>query len=183
MSNYSIVSTMWKNVEKEMIEETNKKFLQESYDVARFLLSTALKEYSYHNVTGNLTNSFVVAFYYERRLKGYITSAEMLGKPATRATLRKGEMYNLPEYWDGTNVKSLGKPYRGEIGSGGEYGANEAERFIYTSVGFGGWSFLIAATTEYAAYAEMKKGLNVLTSLRNGLAAAGAQVSMMKTSG
>lgn len=73
----------------------------------------------YHNITGNALTSTTVGVFY----KGRCVSLFNVGgynDPPTRKTLRKGEYYDLPQYYGGGDVGD--SPYKGTYGEGGQWG-------------------------------------------------------------
>lgn len=102
-------------------------------------------------VTGNAFTSVSIGVYYKGKLV-YIANNGEHRDPPTRSTLRKGEEYNLPEYYDGDEVS--GQPYKGENGRGGQYGPTlgpwymRRQHFAKRKT----WVLLIAMPVSYAEY-------------------------------
>ena len=80
----------------------------------------------FHNVTGNLLNSIGVAVVGANPNKGRLSVIQMypgayhggMGVDITRPALGQGEVYDLPNYADGTPVDSFPKKYVGESNLG-----------------------------------------------------------------
>lgn len=74
----------------------------------------------YHHITGNTWTSTTVGIFYKGRLVSMFNKGAEDEEP-TRATLKKGEVYNLPNYYkDGYNGGE--NPYKGKYGQGGQWG-------------------------------------------------------------
>ena len=156
--------------------EQMKPYMQEQTNT---IMSIILNEMDgFHNITGNTRNSVGVGCYLDGKLMGMSLSSQVLNNPATRATLIKGEMYNLEYYWGGDPV--LGRPYRGETGSEHYLGRDKAIRFIQSKrPSTKGWSFIAVIAVDYAKYLETKPSVNVLTIIRDQLASMGANISIL----
>ena len=73
----------------------------------------------FYSVTGNTITSFSVGVFYKGKLVYSAYNADDMDSP-TRKTLKKGEVYNLPTYYEGGEASE--HPYRGGEGSGGQWG-------------------------------------------------------------
>lgn len=100
------------------LQRLSPKNMQQAVDqVAQQAPGIFLAAQEYMNVTGNTYRSFYAGTYYKGKL---VTSQTTSGEDPTRKTLRKGEVYNLPEYYGGVPVK--GARYKGDYGRGGQWG-------------------------------------------------------------
>lgn len=104
-------------------------------------------------VTGNAYNSVTAGLYKGRKLVYANWNGKHVDRP-TRATLAKGEAYDLPTYYDGDAVE---KPYVGEVGNGGVWGQQLGPWVLYSQryrSSFSGndWSVVIAMPVVYAGY-------------------------------
>lgn len=135
----------------------------------------------FKDVTGNTKNSIVVGLYYDKRLKYVASSADLLNKPALRPTLKKGEAYNLPQYWDGRYHKK-GVVYVGETGDENYVAATEAMKRIKskTTTFNTHWSYIILTAVKYASYLEQHKNASVISNAWDDLKGAGAMVGQMR---
>lgn len=131
---------------------------------------------TYHDVTGNMLNSFAVGIYNNGKLVEIIDASTVNREPPTRKTLRKGERYNLSAYYDGKPVKevredgkSTTRPYIGEYGHGGQDGRMAARRSLQHRHPSGRFALLAVVATEYATFVQNKKGHDVLTALSQRL--------------
>lgn len=94
-------------------------------NAARGLLKHFAEEKKFFSITGNAFTSFAVGIFYKGRLVSMFSMADDAEAP-TRVTLRKNEVYDKDEYYDGPiavdpETGDL-RPYRGTFGSGGQYG-------------------------------------------------------------
>ena len=147
------------------------------------IINIALDEMrGFNNVTGNTRNSLAAAVFHDGNFKGFYTSYDALHHGPTRATLTKGEAYDLPYYWDGTPVESLGSPYVAPTGTESYWAQEEAKEFLQDKIpSRRGWCYVIVSAVDYAKYLEAKDGVNVLSKMRDEFASLGADVSELKT--
>lgn len=130
------------------------------------------------NVTGNTRNSLAVALFHDGNFKGFFSSYNALHHAPTRVTLKKGEVYDLDYYWDGTSVESLGKPYVSPTGEKNYWAQEEAQDFLEDKIPTRkGWCYVIVAAVDYAKYLESRDGVNVLTRMHDEFEARGADVT------
>lgn len=122
----------------------------------------------FHDVTGNLYKSIAVGLTYQGTVQEVYHTP---GPQPTRRTLAKGERYDKSKYYNGMDVTILGRPYKGEYGSGGQDGESAAEDELFSKdtgrVGRGEriWQLRIVAGVSYAGFVEKRKGLSVISDL------------------
>lgn len=131
---------------------TNEKIYGIMKQMAHYVVDAFKANRQFYNVTGNTFTSFYAIVYYKGKMKYVVQSAEGEKSP-TRATLAKGEFYDLDYYYDGGAVK--GKPYKGKEGKGGQWGPN----LIYGRMGKFGkptedWGLMCVCPIEYAKFNE-----------------------------
>ncbi len=129
---------------------------------------------TYHDVTGNLLNSFAIGIYYNGKLVDIVDANNVSRDEPTRKTLAKGERYDLQYYYDGSpvrhvmpNGKSVSSPYVGEYGKGGQDGRMAARRSLAQRHPKSRYALIAVVSTQYAKYVQNKKGHDVLTSIRD----------------
>ena len=133
------------------------------------------------NVTGNTRNSLAVAVFHDGNFKGFYSSYDALHHAPTRVTLRKGEVYDLSYYWDGTPVDSLGSPYVAPTGDRNYWAQEEAQDFLQDKIpSRKGWCYVIVAAVDFAKYLEARDGVNILTRMHDEFEAKGADVTDLK---
>lgn len=130
----------------------------------------------YHDVTGNLLNSFAIGIYYDGKLTDIVDANNVGRDEPTRRTLAKGEKYNFQAYYDGTpvrhvmpNGKSVSSPYVGEYGKGGQDGRMAARRSLAQRHPKARYALIAVVATQYASYVQNKKGHDVLTRISDML--------------
>lgn len=103
-----------------------------------------------NNVTGNTRRSFTVGIYEDRKLVDVVTTS---GKDPTMKTLREGQAYPLPAYYDGRSVKYAGI-YVGTSGHGGQWGPSLGKSSIHKMKpkSRAEWQMLVICPVEYAAW-------------------------------
>ncbi|MCR4773034.1 MAG: hypothetical protein K5854_01575 [Prevotella sp.] len=140
------------------------------------LRDLALEQAKFHNITGNMINSYAVGCFLDGKLRMVVTSNEVLKDP-TRLTLKKGETYDLPYYWGGDENAG----FTGSIGDANYSGPEQAWKFIQSHAPTKkGWAYIVVNAVDYAKYVEAKQGRNVMTTLCKTLQADGAIVSKMQ---
>lgn len=124
----------------------------------------------YHDVTGNLLNSFAIGIYNDGKLVDIVDSNNVGRDEPTRRTLAKGEKYDLQTYYDGSpvrhvmpNGKSVSSPYVGEYGKGGQDGRMAARRSLAQRHPKARYALIAVVATQYASFVQNKKGHDVLT--------------------
>lgn len=136
----------------------------------------------FHNVTGNTINGLAVAAYYNGVQICVVTTAE-LGKDApTRASLKAGEEYDLPRYYDGTKAKRyigrgsdgkarMSRPFRGTIGEGNYHAravavltADAAD--VKARIPRKGLSFAIISASNLTEYLERRDEVSLIRDFR-----------------
>ena len=165
----SSLSGQFLDIEKKIRQMAVQKMQKKMEHAAEMTMKAADKSRDYNDVTGNLYKGT----YYN----GSIQSIHYApGPDPTRPTLAAGERYNLDRYYRSSfSFKDSGrKPYRGEYGEGGENGSNAAWDEIVSREHNKGrydatWQMLLVAGVDYAKYVEVKKGHDVISSLREYL--------------
>lgn len=166
------LSGQFMNVEKKIRQMAVVKMQEKMDHAAEMTMKAADKSRNYDDVTGNLYKSTAVGTYYNGALQSIHYTP---GPEPTRPTLAAGERYNLDKYYRSSfSFKDSGRrPYKGEYGEGGEYGPNAAwdelvsrEHSKYQGMT---WQMLIVAGVDYAKFVEIKRGHDVITSLREYL--------------
>jgi len=138
----------------------------------------------FSNLTGNTRNSLAVGLYRDGTLVGHVYGTGELGvKRPIRMTLKNGDVYDLPEDWDGNALDHPvmtwgGKPKRDWAGDRNFWADEEAVRFIESRAPMSnGFVYIFVSAIDYAQYLEAKGNINVLTQWHDELRAAGATVS------
>ncbi len=146
-----------------------KKMQQKMDRAAQKTMKAADGKRDYWDVTGNLYKSTAVGTYRNGELQSIHYAP---GPNPTRLTLAKGERYPLDHYYrDSGPLHSITR-YRGEYGEGGQNGPSTAEDSLYFHERNKGkydltWNMLLVAGVDYAKFVEMKKGHDVISSLRD----------------
>ena len=161
------------NIAKKIRQLAVQKMQQKMEHAAEMTMKAADKSRDFNDVTGNLYKSIGIGTYY----KGNLQSIHLTpGANPTRATLAKGERYNLDKYYGSPfSFKDSGrKPYVGQYGEGGQNGPNAAEDLLLynehkmRSVD-STWQMFLVAGVNYANFVETKRGHDVITSLKDYL--------------
>lgn len=167
------LSGQFMNVEKKIRQMAAAKMQQKMDHAAEMTMKAADKSRDYNDVTGNLYKSTAVGTYYNGSLQSIHYAP---GPEPTRLTLAAGERYNLDRYYRASfSFKDSGrKPYKGEFGEGGQNGPATAEdELLYREHNKGRydatWQMLLVAGVDYAKFVEVKKGHDVISSLRDYL--------------
>ena len=129
-----------------------------AYDMVERYASTK----DYHDVTGNLLNSFAVGVYHNGKINRIVDASSVGLEPPTRQSLAKGELYDLTYYYSG-------KPASGEYGSGGKDGVSVAHRSLIQRHPSGTYAIVAVVAMEYAKFVQNKRNHDVLTGLRDEL--------------
>ena len=110
----------------------------------------------YRNLTGNTLTSYSYGIYLDGvlQLLNYFD-----GNPAVRRKLRKDDVVRDFVDYDGNNRSY----FQATIDTDGDYGVNSASLFIQTYKPKGKYSIIFTTGTEYSAYLENVRDLNVLT--------------------
>lgn len=140
---------------------------------ASMTMKAADKLRTFNDVTGNLYKSIGAGTYY----KGALQSIHLTpGASPLRPTLAKGERFNLDRYYNSPfSFKDSGrKPYVGQYGEGGQIGPRAAEDLlIFNEHSMRSiddtWQIILVAGVSYAKFVEVKRGHDVITSLRDYL--------------
>lgn len=117
-----------------------------------------LDEYrEYKHVTGNTWTSTTVGVFYKGRLVSMFNKGAEDEEP-TRVTLRKGEVYDLPEYYKGGEIyvdrNGKKRPYIGQYGRGGQWGPTLGPWYVRRQhpPKYKTWNILVAIPVSYAGY-------------------------------
>ena len=119
------------------------------------------------NRTGNTMNGFFVGAYLPingaMELVGSAFSSDnpKIEEP-TRATLKKGEMYDLDVYWRGEPV--VGKPFVGIFGTRNFISFEESMRFLQNHAPhYCGMGFIVGNSVNYGKFIEVHKHGNLIS--------------------
>lgn len=106
----------------------------------------------YYNITGNAWTSTTIGIYYKGKLVSIFNKGAEDEAP-TRVTLRKGETYNLPNYYKGGYLGGE-KPYKGTFGRGGQWGPSLGPWYMRRqhSQKDKTWNMVVAIPVSYAGY-------------------------------
>lgn len=107
----------------------------------------------FYSVTGNTITSFSVGVFYKGKLVYSAYNADDIDSP-TRKTLKKGEVYNLPTYYEGGEASE--HPYRGGEGGGGQWGPSLGRYRLQRlrSDVHDTWNIVAVCPVEYAVFNE-----------------------------
>ncbi len=144
--------------------------------IAYEMVSVYASTKDYHDVTGNLLNSFAVGIYHKGKLVNVVDAINVGREPPTRPSLAKGERYNLSTYYSGKPArrllqdgKTVTRPYVGEYGSGGKDGVSIARRSLSRKHPSATYALIAVVGMEYAKFVQNKRNHDVITSLRDEL--------------
>lgn len=132
-------------------------------------IKSADKLRDYWDVTGNLYKSTAIGVYYNGLLQSIHNTP---GPEPTRLTLAKGERYDQDRYYgDDSPLHSIAN-FKGLYGEGGQDGPSTAEDILYYGEHNKGkyentWNFLLVAGVDYAQFVQVKRGHDVISSLRD----------------
>ncbi len=160
---------------KDIDARCKKQALKILYNTAIDLVSIYAECKDYHDVTGNMLNSFAVGVYNDGKLVYIVDAQSVAREDPTRKTLAAGEMYDLPHYYGGEAVRRLlpgGKttrPYVGEYGTGGQDGRMAARRSLAQRHPKSRYALVAVVAVQYAKFVQNKRGHDVLTSMRDRL--------------
>ncbi len=167
------LSGQFTNIEKKIRQMAVAKMQRKMDHAAEITMKAADKSRDYNDVTGNLYKSTAIGTYYNGSLQSIHYAP---GPEPTRLTLAEGERYNLDRYYRSPfSFKDSGRrPYKGEYGEGGQNGPATAEdELLYREHNKGrydaAWQMLLVAGVDYANFVEVKKGHDVISSLRDRL--------------
>lgn len=106
----------------------------------------------YYNITGNTWTSTTIGIYYKGKLVSIFNKGAEDEQP-TRPTLRKGEAYNLPNYYKGGYIGGE-KPYVGTVGNGKQWGPTLGPWSIRRmhSPKYKTWNMIVIIPVSYANY-------------------------------
>lgn len=128
---------------------------------------------TFNDVTGNLYKSIGAGTYYNGALQSVHLTP---GVSPVRLTLAKGEVFDLDKYYRSPfSFRDSGRePYVGEYGEGGQSGPRTAEDLLFSNEHSmrsidSTWQIYLVAGVSYANFVEVKRGHDVITSLRDYL--------------
>lgn len=123
-------------------------------------------------VTGNAFSSVTAGLYHKNKLVYANWNGKHVKKP-TMKSLAEGQMYPLPEYYDGDSA--VHRRYKGEYGAGGQWGPQIGPWVIYSqrymkNLAGNDWTVLVAIPVSYAGANEkiakaLQNMMNALPSL------------------
>jgi hypothetical protein len=104
----------------------------------------------FRNITGNAYTSFTIGVFYYGKLV-YVSCKGDEAKEPTMRTLRKGQVYPLLYYYDGSHADP---PYKGTVGHGGQWGPTLGPYRIKREKPKtrAAWSLMAIIPVEYASY-------------------------------
>lgn len=161
------------NIAKKIRQMAVLKMQKKMDHAASMTMKAADKLRTFNDVTGNLYKSIGAGTYY----KGALQSIHLTpGEPPVRPTLAKGETFDLDKYYRSPfSFKDSGRePYVGEYGEGGQSGPRTAEDQLFSNEHSmrsidDTWQIILVAGVSYAKFVEVKRGHDVITSLRDYL--------------
>lgn len=172
MARTSLAEQFTTKFAKNLEARCKKQALRMLYNTAADLVSMYKECKDYHDVTGNMLNSFAVGVYYDGKLTYIVDAQDVARDEPMRKTLAAGEKYDLPYYYDGEEVEkdlpsgSKAKPYVGEYGKGGQDGRMAARRSLAQRHPKSRYALIAVVAVQYAKYVQNKKNHDVLTSMR-----------------
>lgn len=131
-----------------------------TFDILSGLCDDLVKSFvankQFYSVTGNTVTSFSVGLYYKGKRVHASYAADFMENP-TRKTLKKGEAYDLPIYYDGGNVtdpSGTKGPFVGSFGHGGQWGPTLGKSRISRAHSRvrDTWNIIAVCPVEYAVY-------------------------------
>lgn len=111
----------------------------------------------FRNLTGNTITSYAFGIYHNSKLE--VMGFNKDSKAAIRNKLIKGEVVRDFTDYDG-NHRSY---YIAEIDTDGSYGQSSSAMFLNSYVATGQYSIIFTTGTEYSAYLENVRNMNVLS--------------------
>lgn len=131
--------------------------LEKLEELCKFMVETYLPEgKEFSDVTGNTVTSYSYGIYYKGSLVSYGDSNK---KPAIRVKLTNGENFSGTAY-DGNEIEY----FKAKVKTDQGYGNDTAFEFLSSYRPKGkGFSVVITTGTEYSAYLENVRELNVLS--------------------
>ena len=129
------------------------------------------KQVGMRNITGNAYRSFTIGIYENRKLIDIVTTED---KDPTMRTLRKGQAYPLPKYYDGDTAESNEDRYVGTSGSGSQWGPTLGKARIHsmTPKSRARWQMLCIVPVEYASFDGLNRIHAMLSAARDDMGAA-----------
>lgn len=168
------IKHVFDNVKKRSEAKAEAK-LRESLDS---LLQMAFQELSgFRSLTGNLVNSLGVALYKDGKCLEAHGSIEITGKRPVRATLKNGDVFAEPFTYNG-NILLNPLSKTDWVGDKNIWADIEVLKWLNRyQPKTKGFSYRIVSIVDYAKYLESKGKVNVLSQLRDELAAMGGNIS------
>lgn len=111
----------------------------------------------FRNLTGNTLTSYAFGVYHEGKL--YVMGFNKDAKPALRNKLVKGETVRDFTDYDGRHRTY----FRADVDTNGELGRDTSAQFLQSYKPEFKYSIVFTTGTEYSAYLENVRDLNVLT--------------------
>ena len=160
---------------KKKAEDKAETKLRQSLDS---LLQMAFQELKgFRSLTGNLVNSLGVALYRDGKFLEAHGSIEITGRRPVRATLKKGYVFSEPFTYNG-NILLDPLPKTDWVGTKNIWADVEVLKWLrHNPPRKKGFSYRIVSIVDYAKYLEAKGKVNVLSQLRDELAAMGGNIS------
>lgn len=160
---------------RKKVEASAEEKLRDSLDP---LLKMAFQELKgFRSLTGNLVNSLGVALYKDGKCLEAHGSIEITGKRPVRATLKNGEMFSETFTYNG-NILLEPIPKTDWVGDKNIWADVEVLKWLNRNPPkTKGFSYRIVSIVDYAKYLESKGKINVLSQLRDELAAMGGNIS------
>lgn len=132
--------------------------LQTMISASEKVIADVADNIKFRNVTGNAYTSISAGVYYKGQLMHVATIAQHADEP-TRKTLRKGERYNLPYFYDEAHYSdSIGsrKSHRfvGKYGEGGQWGPSLGAWYLKRQhpAKRNTWEIIVTIPVSYAGY-------------------------------
>lgn len=153
----------WSKIKKSIASQIVTALYDESITLAEEIVFRAMSTKGFHDITGNLINSYAAGIYHNGKFMGYVRNA--IPRPKM-ASLKKGQTYPLRTYWAGDAVGDR-KPYTGETLSRNEKAHEQVAKYFreHKPRIRSGIYIVLACTMDYAAYVEMVKNRDVLRQL------------------
>lgn len=118
--------------------------------------------------TGNARRSLTIGIYEDRDLVDIVTTD---GADPTMRTLRKGQAYPLPAYYDGREAGGSEGRYVGTAGHGGQWGPTLGRSRIHAMQpkSRARWQMLVIVPVEYASFDALNHIHDMLSAARDDM--------------
>lgn len=165
---------VFENIEKSVEDKAEVEFRKSISS----LLQLAYQELSgFRSLTGNLVNSLGVALYRDGKCIEAHGSLELTGRRPVRTTLKEGDVFDEPFTYNG-NILINPIHKTDWVGDKNIWADVEVLRWLNRNAPKKkGFSYRIVSIVDYAKYLETKGKVNVLSQLRDELAARGGDIS------